>query len=29
MEDALIKDSEEVSAASEPEVSEKIAPAGA
>ena len=29
MEDALIKDSEEVSAASKPEVSEKIAPAGA
>ena len=29
MEGALIKDSDEVSAASEPEVSEKIAPAGA
>ena len=29
MEDALIKDSDEVSAASKPEVSEKIAPAGA
>ena len=29
MEESLIKDSEEVSAASEPEVSEKIAPAGA
>ena len=29
MEESLIKDSDEISAASEPEVSEKIAPAGA
>ena len=29
VEESLIKDSEEISAASEPEVSEKIAPAGA